>query len=80
MLGLARGSLDARSASAAIAARRPDFVAALVAEAADNDDVTSAEAALEYLDGRLRFFGDLVGGADGEAIRASFVSATAAWG
>jgi hypothetical protein len=78
MLGLPLATLTPESACAAIASRPGDFAATLFSEAADNDDVTSAPAALDYLGARLAYFGDLVGDAGGD-VRRAFASLLEAW-
>ena len=52
--------------------------AALVDEAAQNDDVVSSAAALDYLDTRLAFFGPLVGDRS-NAVREAFAERLEAW-
>ena len=79
MLGLPIATLTPESARDAIAARPADFASALFEEAAGNDDVTSAAAALDYLETRLAFFGDLTGEATA-SVRRDFASHLAAWG
>lgn len=78
LLGLDRATLTEAAARAAIAAAPAVFGQALFAEAADNDDVTDAAAALDYLETRLRFFGDLV--QHPVAVREAFRVLTLAWG
>ena len=70
LLGLDRATLTEAAATAAIGAEPAVFGQALFAEAAENDDVTSGAAALDYLETRLRFFGDLV--THPEAVREAF--------
>lgn len=67
---------EARAAITAAPGRLAD---ALFAEAADSDDVTSTDAALGYLDGRLAFLGTLVPQAAVDAIRAQFRTRLRAW-
>ena len=79
ILGLDPSTIDDDVARAAIAARPADLGAALFEEAAQNDDVTSTETALDYLEGRLAFFSDLVGGEAEAAVRAEFGERLKAW-
>ena len=71
---------DEGSARALIAARSAAFADALFAEAADNDDVTSSRAALDYLDGRLAEFSGLIEIGTAGQVRAAFMTRLAAWG
>lgn len=67
------------SARAAIAAA-PDVLAnAFFAEAADSDDVTSVESALDYLEGRLAFFVPLIDAQTAAIIRHAFRERLRAW-
>ena len=77
MLRLDRATLTEAVARAAISAAPDVFGQALFAEAAENDDVTSGPAALDYLETRLRFFGELV--PHPEAVREAFRVLTLAW-
>ncbi|MFN8507971.1 MAG: hypothetical protein U0547_10450 [Dehalococcoidia bacterium] len=79
LLGLERAGLTAEGARAAIAARPGDLGLALVAEAADSDDVTDAESARVYLAGRLADLVTLIPPASVEAVRAAFEAGIAAW-
>lgn len=78
ILGQLDRYLSASQASAAIVADPARFASVLFDEAAQNDDVTSSAAALDYLEARLAFFGDLVAPAE-DSIRAEFRSRLAAW-
>jgi hypothetical protein len=79
MLAVPRADLTTESARALIA-ERPDEVAdALFHEAADSDDVTGNGTALDYLEGRLASFGDLVSPGAVEAIGAAFRERIKAW-
>jgi hypothetical protein len=69
--------IDEAEARAAISGDPTRFAAALLAEAADNDDVTSSAAAMDYLETRLAFFGDLA--ADAAAVREAFAHRVAGW-
>lgn len=60
MLQLERAALDAAAAASAIAGDVAAFSAALVAEAAENDDVLDAASALAYCGDRCLELGDLV--------------------
>jgi hypothetical protein len=70
---------DDESARRALAARPGDFASALFLEAADSDDVTSAESALEYLEGRLATFADLLSAQAADAVRGAFGERLKAW-
>ena len=76
MFGLPRVE-DERAARSLITSRPGDFANAIFAEAADNDDVTSQRAALEYLEGRLAEFSGLV--QDEGAVTSAFVTRLTAW-
>lgn len=78
LLGLPRDA-DAALVAAQAAARPGDLAAALVAEAAENDDVTSTAAAQEYLELRLRFFGAILPPSAQEEVRRRFAVLVAAW-
>jgi hypothetical protein len=78
MLALGRQP-GADEARAAIAGRTRDFANALFAEAADSDDVTGPQAALDYLEGRLLEFGDLLEPATAEVVRTVFRERLVAW-
>ncbi len=67
------------AARAAIEADPAALADAFFAEAADNDDVTSIKAALDYLEGRLSFFDDLVSAGARAAVDARFRERIAAW-
>lgn len=61
-------------------AREPDVLAAaLLDEAAQNDDVISVEAARDYLEMRLADFGDLVGPGTADTVRAEFNDRLRSW-
>ena len=70
---------DDEIARRALAARPGDFASALFLEAADSDDVTSAESARGYLDDRLAHFADLLEPATTDAVRLAFGVRVAAW-
>lgn len=78
LLGLRRGA-GGEEVSAAARERPEVLAAALAAEAAENDDVTSAEAARDYLELRLRFFGELVGPPVDAAVRRRFDELVSRW-
>lgn len=67
------------AARAAINARPGDFASGLFLEAADSDDVTSAESARVYLADRLAYFGEIVEETAAVAVRAAFESRLKAW-
>jgi len=79
ILDLPGSDLTPEQAREAISARPEAFADELFVEAANNDDVTSTEAALLYLDSRLEDFGDLVSGEAQARIRAEFGRRLAAW-
>jgi hypothetical protein len=79
ILGLPAETLTPAAAGQAIAERTSDLAAAFFHEAADNDDVISIEAALDYLDGRLAFFGALIPAPANRSIRAFFRASLESW-
>ena len=70
---------DDEAARSAISARPGDFASALFLEAADSDDVISAESARDYLAGRLAFFDGLVSKEAKRAVVSSFDERLRAW-
>lgn len=62
-----------------IGRRIEQFAAALLAEAAANDDVTDAASAFAYLEDRLAFFADVLTPDLAVAIRAAFVRGAERW-
>jgi hypothetical protein len=80
ILDLPPSSLTPEVARAVISARAEDFADELFVEAANNDDVTSIEAALDYLESRLADFGDLVEPDAAARVRAAFGQRLSAWG
>ena len=78
MLGLAADVADYGSASSAIARDPAAFANALFDEAVQNDDVLSRESALDYLEMRLAFFGEVTTGHEA-AVRDAFRRRLAAW-
>ena len=79
MLGLPPDDLDRARATAAVAGRPGDLAEAIFGEAVDSDDVISTETALDYLEGRLVFFGDLITPEAAAAIRRLFRERLRAW-
>lgn len=77
---LGQPDLDAARATERIADDPTGFAAMLFAEAADNDDVTSVEAALGYFEDRLRYFNGVIERSTAEALRAEFTRRLASWG
>jgi hypothetical protein len=69
---------DDEDARAAIAAEPGVLASGLFLEAAESDDVTSVETALEYLADRLAFLGDLVGPMASQ-VEAEFETKVQAW-
>lgn len=70
---------SAAVARAAVSARAEDIAEALVLEAAASDDVTSAEAAMDYLETRLVYLGEFVEPAAAARIRNHFRGRVSAW-
>jgi len=79
MLGLEPPMATDAEARTAVAAQPTEFAFALFLEAADSDDVTSVESALDYLEGRLSFFGAMVTSETADAVRAAFRARLKAW-
>ncbi|MBI5948198.1 MAG: hypothetical protein HY875_08675 [Chloroflexi bacterium] len=77
---LGAGVTTAVTARALIASAPGQLAAALVREAADSDDVTSTEAAMDYLEGRLAELRELLDDATAAAVREAFAASVAAWG
>lgn len=71
--------LDASGAAAATHESSGQLAAAFFAEAADSDDVISREAALDYLESRLSFFGNVISLSDADALRIEFAERLKAW-
>lgn len=78
ILGLPHG-LSHAEAEAAISARPADLADAFFLEAADSDDVTGVQPALEYVADRLAFFGALIAPPAAEAITKRFRERLRAW-
>lgn len=76
---LNRANLTIEQARQAIARDPRALATALLEEAAQNDDVLSADAARGYLDDRLAYFGDLAPPDAAQAIRAEFNERLRAW-
>ncbi|MBA4180333.1 MAG: hypothetical protein C0506_07080 [Anaerolinea sp.] len=70
---------SAEAARVAVSARFEDVAEALVLEAAASDDVTSGQSALEYLEGRLLYLGEILEPAAAARIRDRFRARTASW-
>ncbi len=63
-----------------LAAAQPGILAdAFFREAADNDDVTSIDSALRYIDSRLTEFAGIIGREGAAAIRAAFSDRLRGW-
>ena len=77
MLGGSFESAD--EASSAVARRPADIADALFREAADSDDVTDTQSAIEYFDGRLAILGDLIPADVAGTIRETFRERLRAW-
>lgn len=78
-MGLDRETISAESARTAIASDPLRFADALFEEAAASDDVTSEAAALNYLEGRLSFFGELLDVPVPNTVRTRFAERLGAW-
>lgn len=60
MLGLSEPIGTLAEAREAVGANLSQFTAALIDEAAQNDDITDTRAATLYIDGRLAWFGEVL--------------------
>ncbi len=76
---LGQGLTDDFAARDAVRHAAPLLAEAFFTEAADSDDVTGSESAVEYLEARLAFFGDLLPGPTAQVIRAHFAALVHAW-
>ncbi len=75
-----KSSFESEAAARATVSARPAQLAdQLFLEASASDDVTSTATAFRYLELRLKYFGDLIGGDAAGAIRARFGERVAAW-
>jgi hypothetical protein len=79
MMGMERDEVTEQSARTAIASDPVTFADELFLEAAASDDVTSEAAALDYLEGRLAFFGDLLDVPVPNTVRTRFAERLEAW-
>lgn len=79
MLAVPLDSLTLATAASLIERQPGALAEALFREAADSDDVTGIEAALDYLAARLEWFGDLAGPAARTAITRAFRDRLRAW-
>lgn len=79
MLAIPLTDLAPDSARALIAASPEDLADALFHEAADSDDVTDSSTALDYLEGRIGFFGELISPDVAEKVRAAFRDRISVW-
>jgi hypothetical protein len=79
IMGLDRGETTEDTARTAIAADPNRLADELFAEAAASDDVTSEAAALDYLEGRIAFFGDLLDVPVPNTVRTRFAERLEAW-
>jgi len=79
ILGLDSATLTIESARQEIASRPSDLADAFFREAADNDDVTGRESALDYLESRMTDFADLIPPDAAAAVRAAFREHLRAW-
>jgi hypothetical protein len=79
MMGLERDQVTENLARTAIASDPIRFADELFLEAVASDDVTSEETALDYLEGRLTFFGDLLDVPVPNTARTRFAERLEAW-
>ena len=79
MLALDAMPASDEDAARAIASHPGEFAAALFVEAAASDDVTSAAAAVEYLDDRLASFASIIPGEVRTQLRAEFDRLLLSW-
>ncbi len=79
ILGLGLAAPTIEKARAALADDPTALAAGLVAEAAGNDDVTSREAAIEYIDSRVAFFADLLDEETTQRVRAEALRLLTQW-
>lgn len=79
MMGLDRDAVTEDAARTAIAGDPTRFADELFAEAAASDDVMSETSALDYLEGRLAFFGDLLDVPVPNLVRTRFAERMEAW-
>jgi hypothetical protein len=79
ILGLQPLGLEHEGARDAITMRAPEVALAFFLEAADSDDVTDVASALDYLEGRISFFGDLIAPDVAEVIRTGFREKLQRW-
>lgn len=75
----ARELADDAGARSAINKNTDTVAEALFQEAADSDDVVSTGTALEYMEGRIAFFGDLIEDDAASGIRDRFTALVAQW-
>jgi hypothetical protein len=79
ILDLSLPGLTPDDVRAAVALRPGELARALFFEAADNDDVTSTGAALDYFESRLGELGDLVPPEAVDEVRGAFRQQLEAW-
>jgi hypothetical protein len=79
MMGLNRDQVTENSARTAIASDALHFADELFLEAVASDDVTSEASALDYLEVRLAFFGDLLDIPVPNTVRTRFAERLEAW-
>lgn len=72
-------ALDDASAVSLVRERAAELADAIFREAADSDDVVSTETALDYLEGRLAFFGPVIPADAATTIRRAFRERLSAW-
>ncbi len=77
--GLMRDEMTDETAANAISDDPGRLAAAIFEEATASDDVISEETALEYLEGRFSFLGDLVAGEDRPVIERDFRARLEEW-
>jgi hypothetical protein len=79
MLALDEVPSNEVQAAKVIAVRGGEFAVALFQEAAASDDVTSAAAAIEYVDDRLKTFDAILDPETASLIRVEFVRLLESW-
>ncbi len=77
--GLVRDEMTDALAKAAVHENPHRLATAIFEEATASDDVISEETALEYLEGRFSFLGDLVVAEDRTAIKRDFQARLEEW-
>jgi len=79
LLGLPRGAVDEQTAPALVRDGAATLAATLLEEAVANDDVTTAAAAIEYVDERLEFLTPFVDTETAETVRSYVQKQASGW-